>query len=128
MTQWGSYSFHCGHVVIDYIDLFLLLYLSTVFVAAVNPPVIVVEPESMSDVRTRSTVTLSVDAEGLRLSFSWQRTGGRSLADDPRIEGTDTSSLRIRGAEVADSGSYVCEVSNAAGTVRSREAIISVSK
>ena len=92
------------------------------------PPVIIVHPESIFNISDKSMITLSLDAEGLRLSFSWQRTDGRPLTGTPRIEGASTSLLRIRDVEEGDAGGYVCEVSNAAGTVRSREATITVSK
>ena len=96
--------------------------------AVVNPPVIMIEPESMLDVRSGSNVTLSVEAVGLHLLFSWQRNDGKSLTSDPRVSGASTNRLTIQGVVVEDSGEYVCEVSNAAGTVRSKRAIISVSK
>ena len=97
-------------------------------IATVRPPVITADPESMLDVRGGSTITLSVAAEGLRLAFSWQRTDGEPISLSSRVEGESTSQLTIRGARREDSGGYRCEVSNAAGTVRSRVATIIVSK
>ena len=93
-------------------------------------PVIVVEPEDMVEVRIGSTLTLSVEATGIGLAYLWLRTSGTavSLVDHPRVDGARTSQMRIREVESADSGGYACEVSNSAGTVRSREATVVVSK
>lgn len=89
---------------------------------------IAVEPERVTEVRIGSSITLSVEAVGLRLVFAWQRTDGRPLTGNPRVEGASTSLLRIRDMQAEDSGGYVCEVTNIAGIVRSREAVVTVSK
>ena len=95
---------------------------------AVGLPVVVVQPESMLEVESGSSIVLTVEASGIGLAYSWLRTDGIPLTGILRIEGIDTNQMTIREAEVDDSGVYVCEISNAVGTVRSREVTISVSK
>ena len=75
-----------------------------------------------------STITLTVQADGRNLIFFWLRTDGESLTSSLRIEGARTSRLTIRNVEEGDTGSYICEVSNSAGSVRSTEALVTVSK
>ena len=88
---------------------------------------IVVDPVSVLNVIVGTTIMLSVEADGFNLTYLWQHTDGRSL-DNPRIEGTRSNRLRINEAEEEDAGGYVCEVTNAAGSVRSMVAVINISK
>ena len=92
---------------------------------AVPPPVITTHPESQMDVRQGSNITFSVDAEGLRLSFSWQRRDA-PFASEQLVMGLDTRSLTIFQVEFEDAGLYACEVSNRAGSVLSRDAVLTV--
>ena len=90
---------------------------------------IVTHPSDHLEVTPGSSITFSVDAEGLRFNFQWLRTDGGSLPSDPqRVVGADTSSLTLYLVEVGDMGVYVCEVYNGAGRVRSEEAMLTVSK
>ena len=89
---------------------------------------ITTEPESIIEVAIGVSFTITVEAVGLQLAYLWQRTDGVPLVDNPRVSGARTDSLVVSGAELSDSGSYVCVVSNSAGAVHSREASVIISK
>ena len=88
---------------------------------------IVSHPDNQLGVMTGSDVTFSVDAEGLRLSFSWQREDEDSpLTTDGRVIGTYTNTLTILDVKRDDAGLYACQVSNRAGRVWSDDAVLSI--
>ncbi len=99
------------------------------FCSTVPPPRIInVQVLNATNVSVNSDVVFSIIAEGLRLSYAWQRVGGPLLISEARYEGEDTDTLTIRRAEMNDSGSYVCAVSNSAGTETSTAVLLTVCK
>lgn len=89
--------------------------------AAVPPraPAIAVQPLSLA-VAFGTTVTLSVGAEGtLPMSFQWQRDG-----ED--IVGATQVALVLESVDALDAGSYRVSITNAAGTVWSAVAVLTV--
>ena len=105
-----------------------MIYCNPLHYSVVTPPVILDDPASMMDVIAGSLVTLTVEARGIHLAYSWERSDRESLIANPRVEGVNTSQLQISDVDEDDAAGYVCEVTNAAGTARSREAIVFVSK
>jgi hypothetical protein len=95
---------------------------SNAAVLTVNPapPVITTQPSAQT-VNVGQTATFSVAATGSApLSYQWKKNGAN-------IAGATASSYTTPAATLADDGaSYVCVVSNAAGTVTSSTAVLSV--
>lgn len=89
------------------------------------PPRIVAQPKSIR-VRPGSTVGLLVEAEGVGLGYQWYRNGEIVLAPDGLNEST-TAGLRLQNVGAAQAGTYVVEVMNTAGSVRSVPVTIEVS-
>jgi hypothetical protein len=94
----------------------------------VTPPVVVTQPTDVFDARAGSNVTFTVAAEGLNLTYLWQRADETLLNGDTRFVGVTTNTMTIQGIEFGDAGLYVCVISNGAGTVRSEGAMLTVSK
>ena len=83
------------------------------------PPVIVTPPASQS-VNVGDSVTLSTTVTGSApLTYQW-------LKDGAVILGANTASLTLNGVQITDAGSYQVYVSNAAGSVLSDGAILTV--
>jgi uncharacterized repeat protein (TIGR02543 family) len=59
------------------------------------------------------------------LSYQWKKDGV-NLSDGDRISGAATATLTISNAQASDAGSYTCYVSNAAGSVTSDAATLTV--
>lgn len=70
-------------------------------------------PQSFVD---GDTVTFTVAASGDNLSFQW-RKDDVDLADDTRINGSQTNTLVIQNATSLDEGSYTVVITNDAGEV-----------
>ena len=84
-------------------------------------PTISAHPQSQA-VTAGSVVTLSVDATGTGLLlYQWEKNG----LDLP---GQNSSALTLTDVQIADTGTYAVEVSNAFGSVRSQEAVLTVSR
>lgn len=99
--------------------------IATVRVTGITP---VVEPP----VITQQSVDVTVN-EGTSFSLSITATGTEPLAyqwfkDGAEIEGATASVYEVTTAQTSDSGSYTVRVSNEAGTVTSREALVTVNK
>jgi hypothetical protein len=64
--------------------------------------------------------TFSVTAANVSgpLSYQWFKDG-TALSDGGAISGATTATLTITGVAMADAGDYVCEVTNACGTIAS---------
>jgi hypothetical protein len=87
--------------------------------AGLMPPVITSQPDDCV-VAAGASVTLSVAAAGSTpVAYRWQCNG----VDVPAATNT---SLTLVDAQLANSGSYQAWVSNAAGTIYSRPAVLSV--
>ncbi|MHC4796835.1 MAG: immunoglobulin domain-containing protein, partial [Planctomycetota bacterium] len=68
--------------------------------------------------------TVAASGEGT-LSYQWQKDGG-NLSNGGDISGATSTTLQIANAETADEGNYRCVVSNAAGSVNSNTASLTV--
>jgi pectate lyase len=85
----------------------------------VTPPSIVIQPEPQT-VNAAATATFSVFASGTApFTYQWQRDGGN-------IAGANAASLAVVNAQDNDAGSYAVVVSNAAGSVTSNSAVLTV--
>ncbi|MBO7108361.1 MAG: immunoglobulin domain-containing protein, partial [Verrucomicrobia bacterium] len=85
------------------------------------PPVITGQPQDVT-VDEGNSFVLSVTATGTEpLDYQWFKDGAV-------IEGATASVYEVTTAQTSDSGSYTVRVSNEAGTVTSREALVTVNK
>jgi hypothetical protein len=82
------------------------------------PPLITQQPASVNGV-VGGFVTLSVVASGPNLGYQWLKNG-------QAIGGANASSLVLANLQPGDSGNYTVAVSNPAGRVLSRTAVVSV--
>ena len=83
-----------------------------------------IHPVDQSNIIPGSTVMFSVTATGTGpLSYSWQEDGV-AMADDGGIQGVNESTLTIIRVFEGDEGSYLCVVSNIAGTATSNAALL----
>lgn len=85
-------------------------------------------PEDQLDTEEGSTVMFSVTVQGLRLSFYWMFGNGSQLTMDDKYSGQNTSILTIYSVSHHDSAQYRCQISNAAGTVTSDSAHLTIRK
>jgi hypothetical protein len=89
-------------------------------VASGTPPTITTQPVSQAGA-TGGSVTFSVVATGdAPLSYQWRKDG-------TAISGSTNSTLTLTNLAVANAGSYTVVVSNAAGSVTSNAATLTVS-
>ena len=93
----------------------------------VDPPIITVQPQNLTNIIPGSGVTFTIAATGQFLSYSWQ-LNGEPLIADARHSGADSAALSITAVRESDEGSYRCNVNNAAGSVVSNFAYLTVSK
>ncbi len=90
---------------------------------AVVPLIINPQPASLTAV-AGSNAAFSVGVSGLGpFSYQWQM-GGTNLADNSRINGSQSNELAISNLAVADAGSYQVIVTNAYGAVTSTVATL----
>ena len=85
-----------------------------------DAPQITVPPTDALNLTFGSTVTFTLEADGLLLEYQWQRDDGISLLHDRRFSGVNTDSMEIRDVELGDAGMYECVVSNSGGSVSSK--------
>ena len=94
----------------------------------VLPPIIETQPNSTSAQAGR-TVTFSVVASGVGLTYQWFGPGGVALSDVPQeIAGARTPTLQIFNIQLDDEGTYQVRVSNAGGSVSSQFIILRIGK
>ena len=90
-----------------------------------SPPVVIQQPQSLSDVEgANAEFAAEVSGPG-PLSFHWQHDGV-NLSDGSRVTGARTASLTIRQLQPSDGGDYVLVASNLDGEVRSSAAALFV--
>ena len=89
-----------------------------------NPPVIVVQPSSVT-ADYGSVVTLSVVATGEALTYQWQKNQN-NLSDFYQVAGSSTATLYLAGVAEDDVSRYQVIVSNPAGSVTSSVVKVSV--
>ncbi len=87
-------------------------------VQLVVPPTITAQPQSAT-VTVGDTVTFSVTANGTSPSYQW-------LKDGSPLSGAVNSTFVITGVSVSDAGSYSVNVSNAAASISSAPATLTV--
>ena len=84
----------------------------------VAPPIITVDPADQ-EVDVNGTITFTVTANGVGLSYQWQKDG-------INIAGANNASFVVSNAQASDVGYYRVIVSNAHGTVTSKEGTLTV--
>ncbi len=90
-------------------------------------PVSVVNQPQNATVSAGQTAAFSVIATGSNLIYQWFGPDGQALTDsDGEIEGSRTSTVQIFNVEPDNAGEYSVQVSNAAGSVTSEEAVLSI--
>ncbi len=89
-----------------------------------EPPLITEQPISRTNV-AGSTATFSVGAQGNSLSYQWLRAG-TSLSDGANISGSASATLTLASVFTADAANYSVIVSNAAGSITSAPAALTV--
>ena len=94
----------------------------------VNPPTIVENPEDQLDIEEGATVLFTVIVQGSRLTYNWVFENGSQLSTDDKYSGQNSSMLTIYSVSQEDAALYRCQVSNAAGTVVSGLARLSLRK
>ncbi|WOO43640.1 leucine-rich repeat domain-containing protein [Rubellicoccus peritrichatus] len=76
------------------------------------PPVIVSVPPDAHRIELGEAFELTVDVEGVGLSYQWYRSG-------EAINGKNSSKLSINSVTKADEGNYYVKISNTAGAIES---------
>ncbi len=90
----------------------------------VSAPIVNVQPTDAT-VRIGDTVSFTVVASGIGLSYQWFGPDRQPLTDtDGEIEGSRTANVQIFNVEPDDTGEYFVRVSNADGSVTSKEAVL----
>lgn len=90
-----------------------------------EPPVIATPPASQT-VAEGESARFSVSVSGTApFTYQWQKDGA-NLSDDARLSGTASASLAISATLPADAGTYTVVVSNAADSVVSPAATLTV--
>ncbi|MEW5922131.1 MAG: immunoglobulin domain-containing protein [Bacillota bacterium] len=107
------------------------LFSETVETASINvnpvpeAPSIITQPISQT-VTAGQTATFTVAATGDEpLTYQWKKEGD-NLTDGGNISGASTATLTIISTQASDAGSYTCNVSNAAGSITSNAATLTV--
>jgi formylglycine-generating enzyme required for sulfatase activity len=90
----------------------------TATLSVITSPSISSHPSSISVIAGQGA-TFSVQANGVNLSYQWNKNGNI-------IPGANASNLIISSAQVLDSGAYTVTLSNQAGSVISEEATLTV--
>jgi hypothetical protein len=93
-----------------------------VVATTVDPPTITGQPHG-TNVIEGQTISLTVVATGLGLTYSWQKAGGSIDPNNPTIS---QSTLVITNATLADAGTYFVVVQNSAGSRTSQNAVVGV--
>ncbi|MFO1449970.1 MAG: peptidylprolyl isomerase [Opitutaceae bacterium] len=104
-------------------------FIESTFTAQVTSPIpaptITQQPPSSIAAGVGQTVVLNVVAAGEGLSYQWKRVDDSpNLASD--IAGATTALLVLSNAQVNQTGSYFCSVSNGGGSVNSQSAAVTV--
>jgi hypothetical protein len=98
----------------------------TVFVTDTNgPPVISAQPSSRTN-NAGTTATFSVAANGSALSYQWVKNGTNNLSNAGNISGANSAILTLANVSQADAGSYLVIITNAAGSVTSAAATLTI--
>jgi uncharacterized repeat protein (TIGR03803 family) len=91
----------------------------------VPDPYLITQPLGQTN-SVNATAAFSVTAQGTPpLSYQWQK-GGTNLHDLGNVSGSGTATLALSNLALADAGNYRVVVTNAAGSVTSRVAVLTV--
>ena len=97
------------------------------FIIPGNPPTILVQPASLTNVFT-TPAAFSVSATGdLPLSYHWLKDGG-SLTDGGNVSGSGTTNLSLAAVSSTDAAGYSVVVTNNSGSVTSSVATLTFLK
>lgn len=101
-----------------------------VFSVANVPASILTEPSDVT-VAENAPVTLSAEVAGSPNKYQWRKDGEDLDATDPNFTrsistGVNKSTLALAGATAADAGRYQLMISNPAGDLQTREAVLTV--
>jgi uncharacterized protein (TIGR02597 family) len=94
-------------------------------VVADVPPTIVTQPKGQTNYLGNLANFTVAASNATGASYQW-RFNGTNISDDARVIGSTTSSLTVSPLNVADNGYYSVMVANAAGSVTSSDATLSV--
>jgi hypothetical protein len=89
------------------------------------PPVITSQPLSRTN-NAGTTATFSVTATGSSLTYQWIKNSTINLVDGGNISGAATANLTISNVSGSDAGTYTVQITNAAGSVLSGPATLTV--
>lgn len=93
-------------------------------ISLAGPPVVTQQPPASLNVSPGQTLLLSLSATGGNLSIHWRRNGETINYDSGLAAGSHTALVPIVGT--TQSGTYVAEIANSAGTVTSRTVNVTV--
>ncbi|MBA4148074.1 MAG: immunoglobulin domain-containing protein [Verrucomicrobia bacterium] len=116
-SELGTYTVQVGNTFGNVISAPAALVIAT-------QPVIEQQPESRTE-NAGTTVTFNVVASGGGLGYQWRRAGS-NIFDNENIAGTTTDTVTLSTILRSDAGSYTVVVTNAAGTVTSAAATLTV--
>jgi uncharacterized repeat protein (TIGR03803 family) len=101
----------------------------TVTLAIVTPPVITGQPSNQAVVAGMAAGFTVLTGTNAQRHYQWQRIDGTNavrLTDSDNVSGSTTQTLTIQHASTSDAGSYSVIVSNAAGSVVSSNASLTL--
>ena len=90
------------------------------------------QPQKLTDIQPGESAKLSVQADGINLSYCWYRND-EPIVNSDRVQITSdrsTSTLKIKNVQTSsDDGSYVCKITNpTGGSVETHPAKLNTSK
>jgi hypothetical protein len=98
---------------------------SVATLSVIVAPTIATQPASQT-VNNNTAAIFNVSATGTApFTYAWYKNGG-ALANSAKISGATTASLTVTNTATTDAGSYTVVVSNAAGSVTSSVALLTV--
>jgi hypothetical protein len=83
------------------------------------PPAFAIQPASRDRFRDESVTFTAIATGSLPLAFQWKK-------DDANVEGATNATLTLSSLQTTDAGTYTVEVSNAAGSLVSDPAVLTV--
>ena len=90
-----------------------------------TPPQITTQPVSVTN-NVGTTASFSIAASGTSPSYQWFKNGSIALANGGNIAGANSTSLTLANVSSSDAGNYSVIASNAAGSVSSAMATLTV--
>lgn len=98
---------------------------ATLTVVVTVAPKITTQPAKVT-AKVGATIKLKIAATGTApLSYQWRRNNVK-LVNGGKISGATTAALTITKAAAANAGSYLCVVTNAAGSATSKTAVVTI--